>query len=434
MCGLAGIISTEKTSFNVNHFNILGTLNDERGGDSCGVFIDGDVQYGIKESALFRNFTDDMNYPKLASIALLHCRKTSVGYTTNLSQAQPVIIKNKGKIDFVLMHNGTVTNAASLAYKYLPKLDVYGLSDSQIMAHIMYNCGYNVLNEYTGCAVFIIVDYRKDQPEVLIFKGNSCYNEGKTTFERPLFYMIKNNKFYFSSMYESLYCIDCKETIYYIPTNKLLAVKNNSLYIVANYDRTKLKKAVYGYINRSYNSEYNDNMLHYNDITGIYTINNCATHGKFCVYPSGYIIDPKYYKDADKPLWFFRGRLLFNEDCFKFLESIDELFDDTVLSTLVPEVIDYFSYTPRVFKDKWHVVNENFEYIPYDNGEWVTLFNNPNKYTITNGVEVKSYIYPTDALDKFRTDSQTTFFYFESLEGQILNLISNKLVNVDAIQ
>lgn len=431
MCGLAGIISTEKTNFNINHFNVLGALNDERGGDSCGVFIDGDVQYGIKESALFRNFTCDMNYPKSASIALLHCRKTSVGYSTNLSQAQPIIIKNKGKIDFVLMHNGTVTNASSLAYKYLPKLDIFGLSDSQIMAHIMYNCGYEVLNEYTGCAVFIIVDYRGNQPQVLIFKGDSCYNEGKNKSERPLFYMVKDNKFHFSSMYESLYCIDCKKTIYYIPVNKLLTVKDNTLFIVAHYDRTKLKKPNYGYVSRTYTNDIN--MLYYNDATGAYMINDSVAHGGFCVYASGYTIDPKYQKDTDNPLWFFRGRLLFNEDCFKFLESIDELFEDTVLSTLVPEAIDYFSYTPRLLKHEWYTVNENFEYIPYTNGEWVTLFNSPNKYTIIERVETKAYIYPMDAINEFRRDSQPAFFDFESLETQILNLITNKLVNVDAV-
>ena len=50
MCGIAGIISTEPTKFNINHFNILGTLNDERGGDSCGIFIDKKYQYGIKDT------------------------------------------------------------------------------------------------------------------------------------------------------------------------------------------------------------------------------------------------------------------------------------------------------------------------------------------------------------------------------------------------
>lgn len=197
MCGLAGIISTEKTEFNINHFNILGTLNDERGGDSCGIFIDGKVEYGVSDRKLFRNFTTSINYPKSASIALLHCRKASPGYPVNLDQAQPVVIRRGNKIEFVLMHNGTILNIGELSNKYLPEPNTLGMSDSQILAEIIYEHGYDVLEEYTGCAVLIMVDYRSLTPEVLMFKGSSCYNENKTKSERPLVYMINEGKLYF---------------------------------------------------------------------------------------------------------------------------------------------------------------------------------------------------------------------------------------------
>ena len=96
MCGIAGIISTEPTKFNINHFNILGTLNDERGGDSCGIFIDKKYQYGINNTKQFRVFTCCIkDYPDTARIAILHCRKGSTGYALGVGQAQPVIIKNK---------------------------------------------------------------------------------------------------------------------------------------------------------------------------------------------------------------------------------------------------------------------------------------------------------------------------------------------------
>ena len=112
MCGIAGIISTEPTKFNIDHFNILGTINDERGGDSCGIFIDKKYQYGIKDTKQFRVFTRCIkDYPDTARIAILHCRKGSTGYALGVEQAQPVIIKNEDDVEFVLIHNGTITNA-----------------------------------------------------------------------------------------------------------------------------------------------------------------------------------------------------------------------------------------------------------------------------------------------------------------------------------
>ena len=41
MCGIWGIIYKEPHQLNKVLFNSLGVLNDTRGGDSCGIFIDG---------------------------------------------------------------------------------------------------------------------------------------------------------------------------------------------------------------------------------------------------------------------------------------------------------------------------------------------------------------------------------------------------------
>jgi glucosamine 6-phosphate synthetase-like amidotransferase/phosphosugar isomerase protein len=53
MCGIWGIIKTKKSRFNKQLFNILGTHNDSRGGDSCGIFIDGNVEYGVNTLKLY---------------------------------------------------------------------------------------------------------------------------------------------------------------------------------------------------------------------------------------------------------------------------------------------------------------------------------------------------------------------------------------------
>lgn len=434
MCGLAGIISTEKTAFNINHFNILGTLNDERGGDSCGIFIDGQTEYGIGNKEMFRCFTSDIKYPKFASIALLHCRKASPGYPVNIKQAQPIIIKHNNKTDFVLMHNGTISNITDLSKKYLPNVDTYGLSDSQILAQIIYKHGYDVLEEYTGCAVLIMIDYRPATPKVLIFKGSSCYNEAKTDYERPLYYMINDGKFYFSSMFCSLYCINNKKVIYNFPTNQLCEIENNTVYLVKKVDRTKLTKSIVSqtyytsYGNTNYNS---NNYIIYDKVKGIYMLNGVPAHGKYNVYPSGYVMAfGSTSVTNSSPFYFFQGRLLYNGDCFYFLKHVDDLFDDDVLLIYCPEIIDYFSYSPRTVNEQLVSVNENFVYIPYTNGSYVSLFNSPDSVQIVNKVITKDYIYPTKAVEMFNKDVKAVFFDFDELEKQIMSLISNKIVNL----
>ena len=437
MCGLAGIIATEKSAFNVNQFNILGTLNDERGGDSCGIFIDGQVEYGIDDQSMFRYFTDSVKYPKFASIALLHCRKASPGYPVNLQQAQPIIIKNKSndRIDFVLMHNGTISNIKSLAIKYVPHINTTGLSDSQILAQIIYYKGYDVLAEYTGCAVLIMVDYRTPEPTILMFKGSSCYNEAKSKSERPLFYMYNEGKFYFSSMYSSLYCINNKKTIYDFPVNELCQLKNNKLFCIKKINRLALKKPEVSYSTYSnYGLGYVHNNIYYDANTGIYMLNGSAAHGIYNVYPSGYVIDDEYISKATNTtrIPFFYGRLLYNEECYKFLASIAELFDDDVLPVYCPEVIDYFAYSPRVVNGVLTTVDENFHYIKYTQGNYVTLFNNGNDITIHKDGSSKIYIYPVSAIDKY--SSTKVIFNFNELEKQVMLVISSKLVNLDAVQ
>jgi hypothetical protein len=435
MCGLAGIISTEKTQFNVNHFNVLGALNDERGGDSCGIFIDGEVKYGIKEENLFRNFTCDIKYPKLASIALLHCRKASPGYPVTLSQAQPVTISCDGKLEFVLLHNGTINNIQALAIKYIPEINTLGQSDSQILAQIIYQKGYDVLEEYTGCAVLVMVDYREGTPRVLLFKGSSCYNEPKSESERPLYYMWHDDKLYFSSIFCSLNCISNNTIIYNFPTNKLCEVHGDKLVCVRKINRKKLVKvqpALYSYGSSYYNS-VNDS-IYYDDRSGLYKINGSNAHGIYNVYPSGWLANSNYKNAvAGNTIPFFNGRLLINSNCYEFLNSIDDLFDNSVLYTICPQVVDYFSYGPRIVGNKLFKVDEHFRYVECREGEFITLFMNGNLNKVSDGKVTSKYIYPSEAIAKYNMASKGVIFDFKELEDQVLKFISKKLVDQDAV-
>jgi asparagine synthetase B (glutamine-hydrolysing) len=174
MCGIFGMVSKRTKSFNKRAFCTMGVRNDTRGGDSCGVFIDGLVEYGVDKQKTFMSFFRNSILLETTSeckIALGHCRKASVG-KVSLETAQPVVLYNEeGAIDYVLIHNGTIYNYKELAQKYIPDIDIEGLTDSQVMARIFYHKGYDALDEYYGGAVFVIHDYRVDQ--TLVFKGAS---------------------------------------------------------------------------------------------------------------------------------------------------------------------------------------------------------------------------------------------------------------------
>ena len=197
------MISKKPKSFNKRAFCTMGARNDSRGGDSCGVFIDGQVEYGVDKEKLFISFfrgSKVLNQVTDCKVALGHCRKASVG-KVSLETAQPVVLYNdSGAVDYVLIHNGTIHNYKELAKKYIPEIDIDGLTDSQVMTRIFYHKGYDALDEYMGGAVFVIHDYRIDK--TLIFKGSSKkYSTSKDPEEeRPLFYCWHNGRFVFSSI------------------------------------------------------------------------------------------------------------------------------------------------------------------------------------------------------------------------------------------
>ncbi|MBQ0113707.1 MAG: hypothetical protein KBT03_11295 [Bacteroidales bacterium] len=442
MCGLAGIITTEKEFLNLSHFDILGSLNDERGGDSCGIFIDGFAQYGIGQWSDFRDFTNTVHYPTKSSIALVHCRKASVGYPVTEAQAQPIIIKNDGKIEFVLMHNGTITNSKVLAKKYLPDMDVSNMSDSQIMANIFYQHGYDVLNEYEGTAVFIFVDYRGQKPSIKFFKGNSTWNPTKENSERPLFYMKDKKHFYFSSMYCSLRCISHHSTIYTFPVNSLIELSDNTIHLIQEYDRTKLKittkpatsgySGYWGYPN--YADYYNDlwgsanpsNQVKYHDTDGLYYLGDKLAHGEMNLYDGGSVSDLK----CGKNYYFYYGRLLYNKACYDFLEDMSNLFveNDFVLKNY-PAIIDYFSYNIVKIQNNFMMVNSNFEYEPAHDTEFYILFDRCRKVTINESGWSAVYSDRFKAAEEFKKVAGAVTYNFDEIEESIVPILISIATN-----
>lgn len=418
MCGLAGIISKDKKPLNTRDFNTLGILNDERGGDSCGIFIDGQCKYGINETAYYRDFMSTIELPEEASITILHCRKTSPKYTTNIQQAQPIVIREDGVIKFVLMHNGFISNIDNLAKKYIPKLNITGFSDSQVMAAIIYNCGYNVLNEYEGAAVFMIVDYREKNPTVRLFKGSSIYNPSHCDSERPLFIMKYNDRFYFSSTPYPLILINKDYSPLTIKANHLIQVKEDyTLYCELEAERSKLTKVI------TTTTTYTSNVskrVEYDPNSGLYKTGDSLAHLNSPIWPSGYKADAQYCKDPT--IAFFKGRLLLNNKCFQFIEDMIKKYhisiDDDLFTSFFP-LVDFFSYNPIMKDGEYYRVDDEFKYISIQDDSWVSLFTNTNKYILRQGKLDKIPMITTSTYNKFQQDQQAIFFNFTEIEDSI---------------
>ena len=252
MCGIFGTINSNKPKrFRYTAFASLGIINDSRGGDSCGVFIDGKYEYGTFGKKLFKDFMTESKVleefrGKDVSIAIGHCRKASIG-AVNEANAQPVIIKDEnGNPEFVLIHNGTIKNHEELAKKYIPEVDVKDMTDSQVMARIFHKSGYQVLSEYYGGGIFFVVDYRTGKPVCRFFQGYSKQTEYTKDLvqERPFYFSYRDGTLVFSSIYEML-AAACPGAVLWEPSaNTLYSYSDKGLVAEKEYPRDKVAQTL----------------------------------------------------------------------------------------------------------------------------------------------------------------------------------------------
>lgn len=339
MCGIFGIVSRKRIDFDKVAFNVLGCMNDLRGGDSCGVFIDKKVEIGFAKTELYSDFMEEskvVNNTSKALIALGHCRKASVGGVT-FKAAQPVYLGPEiGAIDFCLIHNGTLYNYEELAAKYIPKVDIKGLTDSQVLARIIYHAGYDVLGEYYGGAAIVTVDYRGNdkKPITRFFKGASFNREFdvEASVERPLTFVEDDERLIFSSIPETLQPFR-KE-------RKVFAFKSNILYAFTSEKGLHHERA----INRSKVGQYK-NLYYSNNVVNFGNVMNKRvgfewikkTESKTCkMAPDGkYMIGEDVcngiYKlnsygstfgGKAKKYAFFEGLLMKNIECYNYVKNV----------------------------------------------------------------------------------------------------------------
>lgn len=445
MCGIFGLINKDQAIFDKGIFNILGIANDVRGGDSCGIFIDGKTEYGVDKKKLYQDFFLDSKLIKSTSeckVAFGHCRKTSVG-KTSLETAQPVVIKEGDEIKYVLLHNGTIYNYEELAKKYIPDIDIKGMSDSQVMARIFYYKGYDALSEYNGGAVFVIADYRDNpKPRIFFWKGESKKTAyAKVSFEeRPFYYVNKDGKFIFSSIPYFLegYVNDECWTIH---SNTLVEYINGNIYINKKFNRNNCQQdKEYKSINSStaYNSNSNNsnysggwgssNYVYLNDL-GEYMLKQKKLHGKVFCSAYGIAFDNSFQSPNSQYFYFYNGVLLYNEEAFNFIEMVREHFSIDipeytsyeVFCRDYPEIVAYFSYSPIMMcNDKVYLtVTENLMWEKFD-GEFRSVLTTAGIHNCKNGKIISTtYSNSISSFEAFKAASKAFYFDKESLVNLI---------------
>lgn len=416
MCGIFGLINKKPRKFDYATFCTLGIQNDSRGGDSCGVFIDGNVEYGTKSERWFETFFQDsklVSETQECSVALGHCRKASVGAISE-ETAQPVCIKNEnGDVEFVVIHNGTIYNYKDLAAKYIPNIDITGMTDSQVMTRIFYYKGYDVLSEYMGAAVFVIVDYRGPEPLVLFWQGESKTSQyGKVDLERPLWFAITDGQLVFSSLCEFFPSLLRNWDIYSLAPNWLFTFDGKELKSVTNYPRNDVgqynitsyptKGSCYNQYN--YYNSYDKIYCNYNDFKC--TINSgVLAHRSYIVNEFG-TINPV---GTGYELWFWEGIILINEKCFHILENICES-----LGILPKELLEYYKEVVLYFSA-----------FPYSKvGTVVYKVDNPMSSSVYTGDLYMPFSNVVYAMNNGLYKSCTTTTY-----GANMNVLKSNLAN-----
>ena len=310
------------------------------------------------------------------------------------------------------MHNGTIYNYKELAQKYIPEVNITGLTDSQVMARIFYYKGYDVLNEYYGGAVFVIIDYREKEPKILLWKGaskqnNACLNK---TEERPFKFTVSNNKFIFSSLSTYLEVFS-NDVVYTLVPNNLIEVCEGDVYSIAEYKRDDVtqssyypKTIYYGepdvFYSESYyydtrdpfrnkientnkeNTKTNTEKLTITD-GGIYEVSGQPAHGIYNVDSNGNVIKDK--NNNTLTLHFWDGVLLYNIQAYTYLKNACRHYDmlATEVKYTMGEVLNYLSPYPISHPDYIpSYVNSNLFYKSVDSSNMIPYMGTIHRFLV----------------------------------------------------
>lgn len=256
MCGIFGYSGDNPS---IDKIKILGLYNEERGGDACGLYLNGEIIHGNNANKKFHSLIENLDIPeaKNGHTILGHTRKASSGGTDELF-THPYEIRltdDKRKLPALIgVHNGTLYNWKDLAKKY--DIDITNMNDSKLLFTSLAKDDFNILSEYDGAAA-VLACHPSKKNTIMVYKGASkesysyannvshsaqsqwaiaLYGEdffheseitnGKSDYkeERPLFfYRESESSVYFSSMVGALKAIGGNATsILPVPFNKVL--------------------------------------------------------------------------------------------------------------------------------------------------------------------------------------------------------------------
>jgi hypothetical protein len=377
-CGIFAWTGTSSDKFSPLLFNYLGTANDSRGGDSCGVYYNRGAITGIGTDAKYESLIKSHRLhttvkPGKWPVVIGHCRKASVGAVTS-NNIQPVLLRNEakgGKLVYVQAHNGTISNHRELAKKYNVEAK-NDESDSVLIAKLIEQEGFKILGEYEGSAA-LVMHFVKEPNVLYAFHGESK-NYYTLTEERPLHYVqIKGSGTYISSESQPLEWIANGDKATSFKYNVVYKLQGDNIEEFMKIDREKAVLRKYVETTKTtnyYDSEaYNQNEIPFNinraqqnlgvthrlftlgitknicacDVKslvaigktegriryekGMYCLNGSAAHGEVVVDTWGYVRD-KYEKSiAVFYLYFYYGILLIDKGSFEAMEDHSRAFN-----------------------------------------------------------------------------------------------------------
>jgi len=258
-CGLVGFAPFEGKKANLEKIKILSIINSVRGTDSCGIFINNNLQKGVGKLSDIKDYFKEHQISYNAACKnksiIVHMRKSTRGASIE-ANAHPFYIKeNPNNPGIVGAHNGTIYNCSTLSKKYDVPYKTGDVDSKFLLTVIQKTKSFDVLAEYDGAAALLMAF--EDEPNTIYaFKGASIETWGGSLVaeERPLYILIENEGVYFSSMREGLEIIkkDKKTDVLTISSNTVVRVTNNQIYKKQIVDRSHINAKTHVYDDPTY--------------------------------------------------------------------------------------------------------------------------------------------------------------------------------------
>jgi len=227
-CGLVGFCGPTKPD-RLKLF-MLGVLNVSRGKNSCGIFMNNKVGYGIGLESEFQDFISNRPLPEWDTYenntAIIHTRQSSVGAIT-LENAHPFVFLNDPEdtqIAFAGAHNGTIKNWKELLEEQNIEPALFNVDSEAVLFSIFSSKNFKILSKYKGAASMLFT-FTEEPNTLYAFRGAAGNKE-----ERPLFYTKHEEGVYFSSIESSLSLIgNFKYPVLEMPPNEVIKFKEGKI-------------------------------------------------------------------------------------------------------------------------------------------------------------------------------------------------------------